>query len=194
MPFLGENHAATHEGGLEDPIAPGDSEVCHFELRSVRDQAKRINKRPTGLVDHYKHHPPTLGARILRMRYAIDSAVALRLIDEGITSPHQLVAPQALRSAALSTLYRAVRSGDLTAAQGRTLLEGLAAQKIRLLGDRVSRAHAWRIAADLNWEDTALAEYLAVAHLQADALVTEDPVLASAAVGIVPLASWEDLL
>ena len=127
------------------------------------------------------------------MRYAIDSAVALRLVREGIVSEHALVGPSILRSHALATLYREVRAGDLDAAEGRRLLEGLAGLKIRLLGDRVSRATAWRIATALDWESTEEAEYLAVAQLQADALVTFDPVLAAAAEGIAPLATWEDL-
>ena len=65
--------------------------------------------------------------------------------------------------------------------------------KIRLLGDRVSRATAWKIAAALGWDDIGDAEYLAVASLQADALVTDDESLAAAAEGIVPVAAYEDL-
>jgi predicted nucleic acid-binding protein len=129
-------------------------------------------------------------------RYAIDSGIALRLIREGITvsAGNRLVAPAVLRSHALSTLYRDVRDGRMDEATGRRQLEGIAELKIRLLGDRVSRATAWRIADQLGWDDTALAEYLAVATLQSDALVTEDPRLAAAADGIAPLARWDDLL
>jgi predicted nucleic acid-binding protein len=65
--------------------------------------------------------------------------------------------------------------------------------KIRLLGDRVSRATAWKIAAGLGWDDIKDAEYLAVASLQADALVTDDDALAAAAEGIVRVAAYEDL-
>ncbi|MET0811645.1 MAG: hypothetical protein ABWY03_01235 [Microbacterium sp.] len=128
-------------------------------------------------------------------RYAIDSGIALRLIRESITvsTEHQLVAPAVLRSHALSTLYRDTREGRLDEANGRRQLEGVAELKIRLLGDRVSRATAWKIADQLGWDDTARAEYLAVAKLQSDALVTEDPLLAAAAEGIVPLATWDDL-
>jgi predicted nucleic acid-binding protein len=123
-------------------------------------------------------------------RYAVDAAVALRIVSEplAVAPGHQLVGPAVLRSHALATLYRDVRAGRLEEAEGRRLLEGIAALKIRLLGDRVSRAVAWRIAADNDWDDTAFAEYLAVASLQADALVTEDPHLAAAAEGIVPVA------
>jgi len=57
--------------------------------------------------------------------------------------------------------------------------------KIRLLGDRVSRARAWELAERLGWPDTQPAEYLAVAALQADVLVTDDHTLATAALGLV---------
>lgn len=128
-------------------------------------------------------------------RYAIDAATALRLVREksDADTRHHLVAPSVLRSHALSLLYRDVRAGKITDDTGRQLLEGLAGMKIRLLGDRVSRAVAWKIAAQLGWDDTPLAEYLAVASLQADALITADDELAAAAGGIVALAEYEDL-
>ncbi len=64
---------------------------------------------------------------------------------------------------------------------------------MRLLGDHVSRRTAWRIAMDNGWETTFDAEYLAVAKLQADALVTIDADLATKADGVVPLAPVEAL-
>ena len=127
-------------------------------------------------------------------RYAIDAAVALRLVVEPRAPEHPLVGPSVLRSHALSMLYRDVRAGRLDHQAGRERLDGLAALKIRLLGDRVSRSTAWRIAEQLGWDDTTMAEYLAVAVLQADALVTEDSALRSAARDIIPLASYADLL
>ena len=116
-------------------------------------------------------------------RYAIDAAVALRLVraESGADEPHQLVGPSVLRSHALSILFRDVREGRLDEQTGREQLEGLAGLKIRLLGDRVSRSTAWKIARQLGWDDTATAEYLAVAVLQADALVTEDERLSAGA-------------
>ena len=128
-------------------------------------------------------------------RFAIDAAIALRLIRDGSDADrrNQLVAPSVLRSHALTTLYRDVRTGEITESAGREQLEGLAAMKIRLLGDRVSRATAWKIAAGLGWDDIGDAEYLAVASLQADALVTDDDDLAAAAKGIVRVAAYEDL-
>jgi predicted nucleic acid-binding protein len=62
--------------------------------------------------------------------------------------------------------------------------------KIRQLGDRASRRTAWQIAMAHEWATIHSAEYLAVAKLQADALVTEDPELVANAGGIVPLAPF----
>ena len=65
---------------------------------------------------------------------------------------------------------------------------------MRLLGDRVSRGTAWKIAHEQGWETTYDAEYLAVTRLQADALVTVDPELATKAKDVVPLAHFEALV
>ena len=128
-------------------------------------------------------------------RYAIDAPTAIRLVREGVTvAGHQLVAPNVLRSQALSLLYREVRRGDLDQAQARPLLDGITTMKIRLLGDRVSRAVAWQVAEQLGWDDTVAAEYVAVAKLQADALVTADPALARQVDGVVAIAPYEALL
>ncbi|MFE1644857.1 hypothetical protein [Microbacterium sp. P01] len=128
-------------------------------------------------------------------RFAIDAPTALRLLEDGrqVAADHSLVAPSLLRSHVLSLLYRASRAGQQEESETRKALEGLAELKIRLLGDRVSRATAFRLAADLGWDDTPLAEYLAVASLQADALVTDDPSLREGARGLVPLADFGDL-
>lgn len=129
-------------------------------------------------------------------RFAIDAAVALRLIREesDLDAGHQLVGPAVLRSHALAMLYRDVRDGTISDAEGRAQLERIAALKVRLLGDRVSRATAWKIAAALGWSDIGSAEYLAVASLQADALVTDDEELAAAAEGIVRIAPYDELV
>ena len=66
--------------------------------------------------------------------------------------------------------------------------------KIRLLGDRMSRKTAWRVARENDWDTLRDAEYLAVTKLQADALVTVDPELAAVARAAVPLAAVHDLL
>ena len=121
----------------------------------------------------------------------IDAPTLLHLVAEGVeVSPeHQLVAPSLIRSQALSLLLAAVRSGDLTEEQALQRHERLTEMKMRLLGDRVSRRTAWKIAQEQGWETTFDAEYLAVCKLQADALVTIDEALAAKAADIVPLAS-----
>ncbi|MCU1441581.1 MAG: hypothetical protein JWP85_2578 [Rhodoglobus sp.] len=129
-------------------------------------------------------------------RFAIDALTAIRLVREGVTLPdaHQLVAPKSLQTQALSQLYRAVRRGELNKEEARAILDGITTMRIRLLGDRVSRAVAWRVAEQLGWDDTANAEYVAVAQLQADALVTLDEQLARQVEGIVVTAPFEALL
>jgi predicted nucleic acid-binding protein len=129
-------------------------------------------------------------------RYVIDAPTLLHLVAEGIeVSPaHQLVAPNLIRSQALSLLLAGVRRGDLSEAQALERHDRLTERKIRLLGDRVSRRTAWRIAQEQGWDDIFDAEYLAVTKLQADALVTVDPVLAGRAGSIVPLATVADLI
>lgn len=128
-------------------------------------------------------------------RFAVDAVTALRLVRDypHIGARRALVGPAVLRSHVLSMLYREVNAGSLDEATARAQLEGLATLKIRLLGDRVSRATAWKLASRLGWDDTALAEYLAVAVLQADVLVAGDERIAEAASGIVPLAAYADL-
>ncbi len=129
-------------------------------------------------------------------RFGIDASVALRLVEENVTlaKGHTLVAPNRLRSDALSTLFRSVQLGERDEAAARTMLDGITTLRIRLLGDRVSRAHAWRIAEQLGWEDTTTAEYVAVASLQADAFITLDADLARTLRGIVPIEPFEALL
>lgn len=94
----------------------------------------------------------------------------------------------------LDRLYRRVRAGSLEPAEARRLLDGVTTMRVRLLGDRVSRRTAWRIAAQLDLDGTDEAEYLAVTRLQADALVALDPEVARLADGVVPTAPFEALL
>ena len=119
----------------------------------------------------------------------------LRLIREGrAPSPeHRLVAPARLRTDVLAALYDDVRAGKLDDRSGRRELEQFAEIPIRLLGDRVSRSTAWSIASSLDWDDVGPAEYLAVAKLQADALVTEQAQLIAGADGLIPVAPFSAL-
>ena len=128
-------------------------------------------------------------------RFAIDAGTALRIIRErvDIGENHSFVAPSSLRADVMADLYRDVREGRLSQADGRQLLEGIAELKVRLLGDRVSRVTAWKIATERGDNDLTLAEYLAVATLQADVLVASDPRLRDAAVGVIELAEFDDL-
>src|SRR5215211_2203580 len=128
-------------------------------------------------------------------RFVIDAPTLLHLVANNvhISPSHQIVAPNLIRSQALSLLLEAVRHGDLTEDLALQHHERLTELKMRLLGDRVSRRTAWKIARDQGWQTTYDAEYLAVARLQADALVSVDPELARRAKGIVPLAPLEAL-
>ncbi len=129
-------------------------------------------------------------------RYVIDAPTLLHLVanDVQVSPRHQLVAPNLIRSQALSLLLAAVRNADLTEAVALQHHERLTELKMRLLGDRVSRRTAWNIAREQGWETTNEAEYLAITKLQADALVTVDSTLATKAKGLVPLASLEALI
>ncbi|HET6940352.1 MAG TPA: hypothetical protein VFI19_17170 [Nocardioides sp.] len=128
-------------------------------------------------------------------RYAIDAPTLLHIVTEEVpvTPSHQLVAPNSIRSDALTLLLGQVRRGELTDREARELHTGLTELKIRTLGDRVSRWTSFQIARERGWETTHLAEYLAVAKLQADALVTVDEELARKAEGIVPVQPLEAL-
>jgi predicted nucleic acid-binding protein len=129
-------------------------------------------------------------------RYVIDAPTLLHVVanDVDVHPDHQLVAPNLIRSQALALLLDDVRTGELSEQEALHRHERLTELKMRLLGDRVSRRTAWKIALTHGWDSTFDAEYLAVCRLQADALVTIDPALARKAEGIVPLAPLESLL
>lgn len=128
-------------------------------------------------------------------RYVVDAQTLLHLVtaEVQVHPDHRLVAPNPVRSQALSLLYDRVRRGELAEPEALRLHERLTELKLRLLGDRVSRRTAWRIARELGWDTLGDAEYLAVTRLQADALVTIDSALARRAEGIVPLAPLDAL-
>jgi predicted nucleic acid-binding protein len=128
-------------------------------------------------------------------RYVIDPPTLVQVAqdDRRIDTAHQLVAPNSIRSQALDLLLQDVRDGKLTEEIALDLHERMTELKIRVLGDRVSRRTAWRIARAQDWTTIRDAEYLAVAKLQADALIATDPELAAKASGLVPLAAVSDL-
>ena len=123
-------------------------------------------------------------------RYTIDAPTLLHIVTEQlpVNPEHQLVAPQAIRSQALTLLLGQVRRDELTEKKARELHTRFTELKIRVLGDRVSRWTSFQIAREQGWDSTYDAEYLAVTRLQADALVTVDPALAERAEGLVTLA------
>ena len=105
-------------------------------------------------------------------RYAIDAETLVDVVRDGrsVGPGHQLVAPNAIRSQALEILLRAVQRGELTELEALNLHERMTALKMRLLGDRVSRGTAWKIARE-HHGSIRDAEYVAIAMLQADSLV-----------------------
>lgn len=129
-------------------------------------------------------------------RYAIDAVTLLRLLDSnsGIEDTHQLVAPSSIRSDVLQLLLDDVRRGKRTDDEVLAIHERMTELKMRLLGDRVSRRTAWRIARQLGLDLVRDAEYMAIAQLQADALVTVDSDLAARALNVVPVAPLDTLL
>ena len=128
-------------------------------------------------------------------RYVIGADVAVRLANEhaAIRDEHQILAPTLLRSQLLSLLYQAVQRGEMTKKDAERRLDYVRALRIRLLGDRVLQSVAWQLADQLEWSDTFDAEYVALARLQADALITLDGQLAHAVKDLVAVAPIEAL-
>ena len=120
-------------------------------------------------------------------RFVIDALTLVHLVDSNLDvhPTHQLVAPSRIRSEALELLLGEVLRGDRQEGAALELHERMTARRMRVLGDRVSRAVAWKLAREQGWETLRDAEYVAVARLQADALVTVDPTLAAKAEGLV---------
>lgn len=123
-------------------------------------------------------------------RYVLDPMTLLEVVAQGspIRAEHQIVAPGKIRSEALALLFDAVQRGELAEDVALERHERLTELRMRLLNDRVSRRTAWKIAREQGWASTHDAEYLAITRLQADALVTIDPLLSGRAEGLVPLA------
>ena len=129
-------------------------------------------------------------------RYVIDPDVALALAERNAIVParHQLLAPTLLRSQVLALLFVEVQRGALSRKEADGRLDYLRALRLRLLGDRVLQRVAWQFAVELGWQDTFVAEYVALTKLQADALVTRTATLRNAARKVVAVATMDDLL
>jgi predicted nucleic acid-binding protein len=128
-------------------------------------------------------------------RFVVDAAALVRLLESGLElhPEHRLVAPAGIRSQALDILLGRVNRGELDEGDAVACHERMTELKIRALNDRVSRRTAWDIARAEGWSTVRLAEYIAVAKLQADALVADDDVLAEAARDHVPVEAFEAL-
>jgi predicted nucleic acid-binding protein len=129
-------------------------------------------------------------------RYVIEPDVALALAarEAELPSRHRLLAPTLLRSQVLAQLFVQVQRGELSRKDASRRLDYLRGLPLRLLGDRVLQRVAWDVAAEFGWQDTFVAEYVALTKLQADALVTRDPELAKAASKVIAVATMDDLL
>jgi predicted nucleic acid-binding protein len=128
-------------------------------------------------------------------KFVVDASAVLHLAAEGIEvgAQHELLAPTLLRSQVLSLLHEAVQRGELTDDVARDRLAKVGKIKIRLLGDAVMRRRAWELADQLGWWETYGAEYVALAQLQGDALITLNADFAKASEGVVTIASVDDL-
>lgn len=128
--------------------------------------------------------------------FVVDARVAVDLATTGATIPaeHSLTAPTLLRSQVLALVYGSVRRGEIDERAGRKILDDIRGLRIRFLGDRSLEDNAWRLAVQMNWPDVHQAQYVALTQLQADALVTADDELASAAREFVTVATPADIL
>lgn len=128
-------------------------------------------------------------------RFVIDCETLLRIVagEIDVATEHQLVAPTLVRSQALAALYASARSGEISDAEGIERVTRINSLKVRFLGDKVLQRQAWKVAAELGWETTYDAEYVALTRLQADAFVTSDRELAQAVSGLVETATVDAL-
>lgn len=136
------------------------------------------------------------GDRAEPTTFVVDARVAVDLATAGATIPptHSLTAPTLLRSQVLALVYESVQRGEIDERSGRKILHDIRGLRIRFLGDRSLEDNAWRLAVEMNWPDVHQAQYIALTQLQADALVTADDELASAASAFVTIASPADIL
>ena len=129
-------------------------------------------------------------------RYVVDTSVVLHMLSEEAqpSTEHKLLAPTLIRSEVLDVLYRSVQRGELSEEIALQRLARFSEMKIRYLGDKVLRRRAWAAAEQLGWETTAVAEYVALTQLQADAFITLDQRLAAEIAGIVDTAPLSAIL
>lgn len=128
-------------------------------------------------------------------RFVVDCATLLQIAagEIDVAAEHQLVAPTLVRSQALAALYEAERRGEISRSEGLERVRRINSLKVRFLGDKVLQQQAWKVAEQLGWETTYVAEYVALTTLQADAFVTADRALARAVSGLVETATPDAL-
>jgi predicted nucleic acid-binding protein len=128
-------------------------------------------------------------------RFVVDCATLLRIAagEIDVAAEHQLVAPTLVRSQALAALYEAERRGEISRSEGLERVRRINSLRVRFLGDKVLQQQAWKVAEQLGWETTYVAEYVALTTLQADAFVTADRELAQAVSGLVATAMPDEL-
>jgi predicted nucleic acid-binding protein len=128
-------------------------------------------------------------------RFVVDCETLLGIAagEIEVATEHKLVAPTLVRSQALSALYQAARRGEISADEGIDRVTRINSLKVRFLGDKVLQRRAWKVAAELGWETTDDAEFVALTQLQADIFVTSDAELARAVSGLVETATVDAL-
>jgi predicted nucleic acid-binding protein len=128
-------------------------------------------------------------------RFVVDCETLLGIAagEIEVAAEHQLVAPTLVRSQALSALYDAAGRGEISRSEGLERVRRINSLKVRFLGDKVLQAQAWKVAEELGWKTTYVAEYVALTKLQADALVTSDCELAQSVSGLVETATPDAL-
>ena len=128
-------------------------------------------------------------------RFVVDCQTLLRIAagEVEVAAEHQLLAPTLVRSQALAAMYEAARRGEISASEGIERVTRINSLKVRFLGDKVLQRTAWKVAAELGWETTSDAEFVALTQLQADAFVTPDAQLARAVSGLVETATIDAL-
>jgi predicted nucleic acid-binding protein len=123
-------------------------------------------------------------------RFVVDCDTLLEIAagEIEVAAGHTLLAPTLVRSQALATLYEASRRGEISAAEGMERVTRINSLRVRFLGDKVLQRTAWRVAAELGWETTYDAEFVALTQLQAEVFVTSDAELARAVSVLVETA------
>jgi predicted nucleic acid-binding protein len=122
-----------------------------------------------------------------------DTLVQIAAGEIQVAPEHQLVGPTLVRSQALSALYQAARRGEISEAEALERVTRVNSLRVRFLGDKVLQRTAFRIADALGWETTYDAEFVALAQLQADAIVTMNRELSRAVSSLVEVATIDAL-